>query len=453
MEKSSNTTGAMTPELESLFELLRFPSISTDSRHRGDVRACAEWLAGNLAAMGLESRVDDTPGHPVVLAKSEAKPDRPTVLIYGHYDVQPVDPLELWDTPPFEPVLREGRILARGATDNKGQLWAHALGVGAVLREEGDLPVNVILLFEGEEEVGSPNLGAYLEAHKDELGCDVIAVSDTGMVAPGVPTLGYGLRGIACCEVKVSAAKSDLHSGVYGGAVANPATALARLLATLHDANGRVAVAGFYDGVGLPEEWEREAWSALPIDESSILKETGAPALSGEEGFSSWERLWARPTAEINGMASGYQGEGSKTVLPSEAMAKLSFRLVPGQDPGDILAGVRRHFEERAAPGIRLQFVEGHSGEPYFCDPRSRHGQAACEALREAFGREPVMIREGGSIPIINTFRRVLGVDTLLLGLALPDCRIHAPNENFTVENFEGGIRMNRALLRALAKA
>jgi acetylornithine deacetylase/succinyl-diaminopimelate desuccinylase-like protein len=442
----------MTPQLASLFEFLRFPSISTDSRHAGDVRACAGWLRDRLVAMGLQTRLDETPGHPVVVAHNGRRAGLPTVLIYGHYDVQPVDPLELWQSRPFEPEVRDGRIWARGATDNKGQMLAHVLGVGETLARHGSLPVNLVFLFEGEEEIGSLNLGAYLAARAAELACDVVAVSDTGMVAPGVPTLGYGLRGIACCEVVVRGPKGDLHSGVYGGAVMNPVTAAARLIASLHDAGGRVAIDGFYDAVREPAAWELEAWREVPTDDAALLAQTGSPALFGEAGRTTLERLWVRPTAEVNGFGGGYQGEGSKTVLPAEARFKLSFRLVPDQNPVEILALVNQHLLAATPPGVTVEVRDGHSGSPYLADPRGAPGRAACRALERTFGRPPVLIREGGSIPIINTFKEILGADSLMLGLALPDCRIHAPNENFAIENFEAGIRLNQALLEELAR-
>jgi len=395
----------------------------------------------------------ETPGHPVVLAKNVHLEGRRTVLIYGHYDVQPVDPLELWATQPFEPVLRDGKILARGATDNKGQMMAHVLGVEQTLREEGELPVNLIFLFEGEEEIGSPNLAEFLRQHREKLRCDVIAISDTGMVAPGVPTLGYGLRGIVCCEVVLRGPKGDLHSGIFGGAVSNPATAIARLVASLHDDHGRVAVEGFYEAVQPLEGWERELWANVPgVSDADFLDVTGAPALFGEEAYSSAERVWARPTAEVNGIGGGYQGEGSKTVLPAEAFVKLSFRLVPDQDPADIMRKVSDHLERHCPPGVQIEVKPGHDGKPYIVDPHSKFANAAQDALRASFGAAPVLIREGGSIPIVQTFRDILGVDTLLLGLALADAQVHAPNENFPVANFEAGIRMNRALLVELAK-
>jgi acetylornithine deacetylase/succinyl-diaminopimelate desuccinylase-like protein len=442
----------MEKELADLFAFLRFPSVSTDSRHAADVRACAAWLEAKLGGMGLEVKVHETAKHPVVTARNAHVAGRRTVLIYGHYDVQPVDPLGLWTSAPFEPEIRDGRIWARGATDNKGQMLAHVLGVERTLREEGELPVNLIFLFEGEEEIGSPNLADFLRRHREELACDVIAISDTGMVAPGVPTLGYGLRGIACCEVRVKGPARDLHSGLFGGAVANPAAAMARLVASMHDADGRITIEGFYEDVRPLEDWEREMWARVPgVADGDFLQVTGSPGLFGEPGYSSAERVWARPTAEVNGLGGGYQGEGSKTVLPADAFVKCSFRLVPDQDPADVLEKVRRHFERHCPPGVELEVEIGHDGKPYRVDPHSALGLAAQRALRETFGREPVLIREGGSIPIVQSFREILGVDTLLLGLALADAQIHSPNENFPVENFEAGIRLNQALLRHLA--
>ncbi len=443
----------MTKQLEDLFSFLRFASISTDSNHSGDVRACAEWLIDKLNHMGLDTELHETAQHPIVVARNKHVAGKKTCLIYGHYDVQPVDPVELWDSPPFEPEIRDGRIWARGATDNKGQMLAHVLGVEQSLEEDGELPVNLIFLFEGEEEIGSPNLMPFLQQHKDELKCDVIAVSDTGMVAQGVPTMGYGLRGIACCEVTVKGPSGDLHSGVYGGAVANPATAVARLVASLHDAEGNIAIEGFYDEVRPLEQWERDMWADVPgMTEQDMLAITGSPALFGEPGYSSAERLWARPTAEVNGIAGGYQGEGSKTVLPAEAMAKFSFRLVPDQDPKDIMEKVQAHLEKHTPEGVTVEVEVGHDGKPFYADPNSENGKAGQAALKAAFGKEPVLIREGGSIPIIQDMKEIFGVEALMLGLALPDCQIHAPNENYYVENFEAGIRLNRALLRELGK-
>lgn len=443
----------VTAELESLFSFLRYRSISTDSRHAADVRDCGEWLVRQLQGMGLVSELHETPKHPVVVARNQHVPGRRTVMIYGHYDVQPVDPLSLWKSDPFIPEIREGRIWARGATDNKGQMWAHVEGVRAMLEADAVLPVNLIFLFEGEEEIGSPNLGAFLHDHREAFQCDVIAISDTGMVAPGVPTFGYGLRGIACCEVTLRGSEGDLHSGLFGGAVTNPATAVARLVASMHDSCGKVAVRGFYDDVKPLESWEREMWSRIPgVSDGDFLSITGSPGLFGEPGYSAVERVWARPTAEVNGIGGGYLGEGSKTVIPAEAFVKLSFRLVPEQNPRDILEKVERHVRDHCPPGVTPEITMGHDGKPYHTDPGSHYGLAAQAALRAAFGAEPVLIREGGSIPIVQSFREILGADTLLLGLALADAQIHAPNENFPIENFEAGIRLNQALLRELSK-
>ena len=438
--------------LEDFYSFLRFPSVSTDEKFAGKVRDCAEWLSKKLEVVGLESKLVPTPGHPVVWARNKHRGDRPTVLIYGHYDVQPPDPLELWDSPPFEPVLKNGYVFARGATDNKGQILSHSIGIQETLQKDGDLPVNVDLVIEGEEEVGSQNLGKFLNDNRGALKCEVVLVSDTGMIARRTPTLSYGLRGVAALEIKVTGAKMDLHSGIFGGAVANPAAALARLLATLHDSNGHIAVQGFYDDVAPLQQWERDAWKKLPIDpDSEMLEETGAPVLFGEAGFSTLERIWARPTAEINGMGSGYQGPGTKTVLPSHAMAKLTFRLVPNQNGDAIIDLVKKHLQKNLPPGVTVEMRSGHHGPWYLTDPHSKFGQAAQRALKKAFNKDTALIREGGSIPIVSDFRKILGVETLLIGLALQDCRAHSPNENFPLENLEAGARMNQAVLRELA--
>jgi len=439
--------------LDDLFSFIRFPSVSTEPCHAGDVAKCAQWLVAKLTAIGLKAELHATGGHPIVTARNEHKPGRRTVMIYGHYDVQPVEPLAEWTTPPFEPVVRDGIIYARGSTDNKGQILAHILGVGETLREKGELPVNLIFLIEGEEEVGSKHLAAFLSANREALRCDLIAISDTGMIAPRTPTFTYGLRGITAMEVRVHGPSIDLHSGIYGGTVANPATAIARLVATLHDARGRVVGRGLYDEVAPLEQWERDAWAKLPFGEKELLAVTGAAEPFGEEGYTSVERAWARPTAEVNGIGGGFQGTGSKTVIPREAFVKLTFRLVPGQRPADILAKVRAHLLAHCPPGVRLEISDGHSGDPYLTDPHSADGKAAQRALAASFPGQPLaLIREGGSIPIVNTFRQILGVETLLLGLALPDCRAHAPDENFPVENFEAGIRLNKALLEEFAR-
>ena len=438
--------------LQDFYTFLRFASISTDDAYSEKLGECAHWLVEKLNRIGLTTQLVPTAGHPIVWAKNKHQPGRKTVMLYGHYDVQPPDPLELWDSPPFDPVLKNGYVFARGATDNKGQILAHILGIQETMEENGDLPVNLHLIVEGEEEIGSGNLPGFLKENRDSLGCDVAVVSDTGMIARGIPTLSYGLRGVTALEVKVAAAKMDLHSGVFGGAVANPITALAQLLATLHDHDGRVTVEGFYDKVKPLEDWERDAWRKLPIDgDKAILEETGAPALFGEKNYSTLERLWARPTTEINGIGGGYQGKGTKTVIASQAMAKLTFRLVPNQEGDEILKLVRKHLEKNLPPGVTMEIIDGHSGPWYLTDPHSTFGEAAQRALRKAFNADVALIREGGSIPIVSQFRDILGVETLLLGLALADCRAHSPNENFPLENLESGIVMNKAILQALA--
>lgn len=438
-------------DLDLLFDFLRFRSVSTKPDHAPEMRACADWLCALLRHGGFQAEVAETGGHPAVLARGPEAPGKPTVLIYGHYDVQPEEPVNLWTSPPFEPAIRNKRVFARGATDNKGQILAHILGALHLLREEGALPVNLIFLIEGEEEVGSTNLDDFIRARRSELRCDIIAISDTGMIAEGYPTLTQSLRGIAAMEVIVRGPATDLHSGIFGGAVMNPAAALVKLLAGLHDDHGRIAVPGFYDDVAKLDATEREALAALPVSESDYQRETGVLLLSGEEGFSTVERIGIRPTAEINGLTSGYQGEGTKTVLPSTASAKLTFRLVPNQKPDRALNLVEIHFQNLLPPGVEMEIIRGHGGMPYALDLKSPWCGAALRALETTFGRKPALMREGGSIPIVQTFRDLLGSDTLLLGLAAPDCKAHAPDENFPVENFEAGIRLHQNLVRELA--
>jgi len=438
--------------LEDFYTFLRFPSVSTDDAFAKNVNECANWLVKKLTAIGLKAELVPTAGHPVVWARNEHKKGRQTVLIYGHYDVQPADPLELWESPPFEPVLKDGFVFARGATDNKGQILSHILGVQETIEQQSEVPVNLHFVIEGEEEIGSGNLGNFLSQNREALKCDVVVVSDTGMIAPRTPTISYGLRGVAALELKVTGPKIDLHSGIYGGAVANPAAALARLLATLHDTDGHIAIPGFYDDVAPLQDWEREMWKKIPIDaDAEVLKETGAPALFGEKGFTTLERIWARPTAEINGIGGGYQGQGTKTVIPSFAMAKLTFRLVPNQKAEEIVDLARKHLQKNLPLGVTIEMTGGHNGPWYLTDPHGKFGQAAQRALKKAFNKDATLIREGGSIPITSDFRNILGVETLLLGLALPGCRAHSPNENFPLENFDAGIRMNKAVLEELA--
>jgi acetylornithine deacetylase/succinyl-diaminopimelate desuccinylase-like protein len=453
MSQSSESTFSFNgkSDLDLLFDFLRFRSVSTKPDHAPKLRACADWLCALLHHGGFRAEVAETGGHPAILARGPEVPGKPTVLIYGHYDVQPEDPADLWTSPPFEPDIRNKRVFARGATDNKGQILAHLLGAIHLLREEGTLPVNLVFLIEGEEEVGSTHLDDFIRARRDELRCDVIAISDTGMVAEGHPTLTQSLRGIAAMEVIVRGPSTDLHSGIFGGGVMNPAAALVKLLASLHDDKGRVAVPGFYDDVVKPDPAEREALAALPVSDADFQRETGVRVLAGEEGFSTVERIGIRPTAEINGLTSGYQGAGTKTVLPSTASAKLTFRLVPNQKPDRVLNLVEIHFHNHLPPGVELEIIRGHGGMPYALDLKSPWCAAALRALETTFGRTPALMREGGSIPIVQTFHDLLGSETLLLGLAAPDCKAHAPDENFPLENFEAGIRLHQNLLRELA--
>ncbi|PAW76209.1 MAG: peptidase M20 [Verrucomicrobia bacterium Tous-C9LFEB] len=439
--------------IDEFLQLLRFASISADSKFAPQMTNCAEWLQKKLTAIGLHAEVAPTQGQPVVLARNAAKPGRPTVLIYGHYDVQPVDPLNLWQNDPFDPTIRDGVVNARGSSDNKGQIFAHILGVEAALKQ-GELPVNLIFLIEGEEEIGSPSLAPFLEAHKQELACDVVVISDSPMIAPGTPTLCYGLRGIQAIEITLRGPDKDLHSGMFGGAVLNPLTALARLLTTLHNPDFSVSILNFYDSVRPLQPWESEAWKKLPYQEKEILAITGVPELDGEWSHTPLERLWARPTAEINGMWGGYQGEGSKTVIPSLAHAKLTFRLVPDQQPEEILALVEKHLRAHLPDSVKMEIEVGHGGAAYLTDPHDKWGRAAQTALKTAFGgREPALIREGGSIPIVADFKRILGVDTLLLGLCLSNCNAHSPNETFPLSHLDVGCALNQELLRELAKA
>lgn len=438
------------PSLDILLEFLRFPSISAQSAHAADVQACANWLAEKMRSLGFESRVEPTAGHPVVLARSTPDPSKRTVLFYGHYDVQPPDPLAEWQSAPFEPRIADGRVYARGSSDNKGQILAHILGSADLLAQK-ELPVNVVFLIEGEEEIGSPHLLPFLKDHKDYLACDALAISDTGMAADFFPTFTYATRGVACLEFRVTGPDKDLHSGIFGGAVANPVTAAARLVASLHDHEGRVAIEGFYDDVEPLADWEREAMRALPGGEEELLALAGVSEGFGEPGYTALERVGARPTAEVNGFGGGYQGEGSKTVLPKEAFVKLSFRLVAAQRAERILDLAEAHLRRHCPTGVQLEIQRGHSGEAYLMDPNSASGLAARRALKKVFGREPALLREGGTIPILEDFRSILGVSPLLLALANPDNQAHSPNENFPIRNFEAGIRLNQALLHELA--
>ncbi|MCB1161784.1 MAG: dipeptidase [Candidatus Latescibacteria bacterium] len=423
-----------------LFELLSIPSISADPAHKPDVQRAAQWLLAKLQGMGIRSEVVPTPGHGIVYGEHLATEGAPTVLLYGHYDVQPVDPLNLWTTPPFEPTIRDGKVFARGSSDDKGQVLCHLLAIEAFMEATGGLPVNLKIVIEGEEEVGSPNLTPFVEASRERLACDAVMVSDSAFFAKGVPSIVYGLRGLAYMEVIAHGPNRDLHSGSYGGAVANPADALAGMIAALHDEDRRIAVPGFYDKVRQLTPAEREEYTRLPHDEEAYMADLGVDGLQGEAGFSTLERLSARPTLEVNGIWGGYMGEGAKTVLPAYAGAKISCRLVPDQDPDDIAARVEKRLRELAPAGIRLEFVRHHGGRPYLAAPDSPFVEAGKGALEAAFGKRPVMTREGGSIPVVEAFGRLLGAPAVLMGLGLPDDNLHSPNEKLDLEQFHKGI-------------
>ncbi len=428
--------------VEQLEEFLRIPSISTDSAHSGDVRRCARWLADHLKHIGIErAQVMESGGHPIVFAEHITDEDAPTVLMYGHYDVQPPDPLDLWDSPPFEPIRRDGILYARGACDDKGQLFMHLKAAEAYLQSGEKLPVNLKFIIEGEEESGSTHFAPFLEKHHDMLGADVVAISDTAMCAPGVPSITYGLRGLAYVEVELTGPNRDLHSGVYGGAVENPANALSRLLAGLHDVHNRVTVPGFYaDARPLTEE-ERAAFAELPFDNDEWKASVGVRDVRTEEGYSILEAITARPTIDVNGLWSGYQGEGAKTVLPAKAGAKLSARLVPDQEPEDIVEKLRAYFDEHTPPTMKLEFRYLHGGKGFVADLDHPAMQAAATAMEGVYDRKPYFTREGGSIPIIAKVKEILGIDSVLMGFGLDSDAIHSPNEHFGLDRFEQGIR------------
>ncbi len=427
--------------MEELFEFLRIPSVSAKSDHNADVRRAAEWLRDNMEKAGLESAIHDTPGHPVVIGEWRGAPGAPTVLVYGHYDVQPAEPLDLWTSPPFEPTVRDGNIYARGSVDDKGQLFLHVKAIEAHIATRGKLPVNVVLIAEGEEEVGSDNLEEFVEEKKDLLACEAVVISDSAMFGPGQPSILSSLRGLAYFEINVQGPATDLHSGGYGGAVANPAMALARVLSTLHDDDGHVAIDGFYDSVLDWSDKIREEMRSLPFDEERFLHETGAIALHGEKEFTTLERLWTRPTCEVNGLLSGYTGEGAKTVLPAKAMAKVSCRLVPDQDPRDISRLMQAHVDRFTPPGVKVTVTYLHGGRPWKAELTGPLYDAARSALATAFDKEPVIVGEGGSIPVVGTFERVLDAPVLLVGFGLPGENAHAPNEWMSEENFRIGMR------------
>lgn len=427
--------------LEELKELLKIPSISALSQHQKDIRQAAEWLKAALVRAGLENvQIMETGGHPVVYGDWLHAPGKPTLLIYGHYDVQPVDPLDLWETPPFEPHIRHDRIYARGASDDKGQTFMHIKVVEALLKSRGSLPLNVKFCIEGEEEIGSPNLDPFVEKNKELLAADVLLISDTSMLDNGQPALCLGLRGLCGLEIIVQGPKRDLHSGMYGGGVQNPIHALVELLASMRDEKGRITVEGFYDRVKPPSPQEVESYRRIPFDEQELLKELDVPQLFGEEGYTYLERTWLRPTLEINGIYGGFQGEGIKTVLPSQAGAKITCRLVPDQDPEEIVALILKHIEKHQPKGVKVTTRLFDKGRPFVMSADHPAIRAAEKALEKAFDQPVAMVRMGGSIPIVETFHRILQLPVVLMGFGLSSDNIHAPNENFRLENFDKGM-------------
>ena len=439
-----------------LCDYLRFPSVSAQSHHRSEVEAAARWLVDHCQSIGLDARLCPTDGNPVVVAQtprntSASSRRRLHFLVYGHYDVQPAEPLELWKSPPFEPRIEGRSLFARGACDNKGQHFAHLKAVEAYLKTNTELPCDLTFVVEGEEEVGSKSLGPFLKKHQAELRCDAIVISDTGIPDLKHPALTYALRGICAMEAKVHGPSRDLHSGIYGGSVDNPALALCQLLARLRDKNGRITIPGFYHDVVPLTAYERKQLARIPHNDVAYRKFLGVPKLFGERGYTPVEQRSARPTLEINGLTSGYQGEGSKTIIPAWAVAKLTFRLVPHQTPQRIHKLVSRHLKHLCPTTVRLTIEGGHGGKPYLVPPTGSQAQAALRALKSAFGCEPVLLREGGSIPILTDFKKILGVDALMLGLALPDDNPHSPNEKFSLDAFAKGMRMGALLWQELA--
>jgi acetylornithine deacetylase/succinyl-diaminopimelate desuccinylase-like protein len=440
--------------LEELKDFIRIPSISTDPDYKGEVRRAAEFLLGQLRRAGLQGELIETAGQPLVYAEWLGAPGKPTVLFYGHYDVQPPDPLELWRHPPFEPTVEGDKLVARGATDDKGQSYAHVKGVAALLAERGSLPVNVKFLVEGEEESGGESIDRYVrEDGGRRLACDAVVISDSSLFAPGQPALVYGLKGLAYMEIKVTGPERDLHSGTFGGAVTNPLNALCQIVAKLRDEKtGKILIPGFYDDVRPLADWEREEFAHLPFDEEAYRTELGVPELFGEEGYTTRERIWARPTCDVNGIFGGYMGKGAKTVLPSWGGAKVSMRLVPDQQPAKIARLFTDYVQQAAPKGVKVEVSFLHGAGAVVVEAEGPIVEAAMDAMQEVWGARPVRIREGGSIPIVSTFAAVLKAPVLLLGFGLNDDALHSPNEKFNISHFYNGIRSVARLLDRLAE-
>jgi acetylornithine deacetylase/succinyl-diaminopimelate desuccinylase-like protein len=440
--------------LGELIEFLKIPSISSEEKYKPDVLKAADWLANHIKSIGISDvKVHETEGHPIVFAQwLEAGENAPTVLVYGHYDVQPVDPLELWDSPPFEPVIKGTKIYGRGTCDDKGQLFAHLKSIESHLKINGKLPVNIKLIFEGEEECGGEAIEHFVKTNPELLKCDTVLVSDTEWYADGLPSICYGLRGISYFEITVTGPDRDLHSGTYGGTLDNPVNTLCWLVSQMHDKYGRVTIPGFYDSVIPLTQRERDGYKLLPFNEEHYCKELGIKATNGEFGYTTLERAWARPTLDLNGIFGGYTGDGAKTIIPSKASAKLSMRLVPNQTHDEIAAKFEDYIQKLAPETVKVDVKYLHGGNPFMVGLESKSISAALEALEEAVGVKPVFMRDGGSIPIVGLFQIILNAPTVLMGLGLPDDNIHSPNEKFDLRNFFSGIKASAIFLDKLAK-
>ncbi len=426
--------------LNELLDLLRIPSVSAKTEHKKDMITCAESVKNSLLEAGADqAMIIETDGHPIVYGEKMTDPALPTVLVYGHYDVQPADPLELWDSGPFDPIIKDGKIFARGACDDKGQFYMHVKALELMVKTNL-LKTNIKFCIEGEEEIGSPNLAKFVQANRELLKCDVILISDTAMISMDTPSIDTGVRGLSYIEVEVTGPNRDLHSGVYGGAVANPATILAKMIASCHDENNHITIPGFYDDVLNASVEERTLLAKAPFNEAPYAKDLGIDVVYGEKGYSTHERTGIRPTLEVNGIWGGYTGEGSKTVLPSKATAKISARLVPNQSSAKITAMLLEHFKKIAPPGVSVKTTEHHGGEPYLTPIDSKAYQAASKAIEKSFGKIPVPIRGGGSIPICSLFEKELGVKIVFMGFGLDSDNLHSPNEKYDLFNYYKGI-------------
>jgi len=440
--------------VDELKQFLAIPSISALPEHAGDVRRAAEWTADALRAAGMENvRLMDTPGNPIVYGEWLNAPGKPTILFYGHYDVQPVDPLNLWTSPPFEATVRDGELYARGAVDDKGQVFMHIKAIEAHLKQAGSLPCNIRFFIEGEEEVGSVHLDDFVRSHKQELAADVVVISDSPMFDRGIPSICYGLRGLAYFQIDLRGTASDLHSGSFGGAVANPAFVLAQILAGAKDKSGKIKIPGFYDKVRELAPEERAEFAKLPFKENKYRKDLGAPKLFGEKGYTTLERVWGRPTFEVNGLLAGFTGEGAKTVIPAVAMAKVSTRLVPDQDPDEIGNLIEKWLQDTAPNTVEVKLTKMHGGKPWMTSFDNKYVQAAARAIELGFRERPVFNREGGSIPVVSTFSEELGLPTVLFGVGLPDENAHAPNEKLDLSNFHNGVIASAHLYNEIANA